>query len=381
MPTQSRRRLVCSLLAAAAGAGCTLDPSDAAAQQSLDPARTILAERGAIIAPNGIDTAEAVPIGGLEQWITVRGRDLDNPVLLFLHGGPGFPSMPVAWSFQTPWEEYFTVVQWDQRGAGRTFAANDSAAVAPTLTVERMIADAEEMVLHLRRRYGKEKIVLAGHSWGSVLGLELARRHPEWFHAYVGMSQAVDVPANEREGYDSLVARATRAGDTEALAELQALAPYPEADGAIPVAELYTQRKWLRRYDGYTWREEDDHYYDLVRLSPDYGDAEVAAFGPGIAFSFEALWPQFTTKDFWDVTELKLPVILMHGAHDLTVSYTLAERWFDRLRAPSKKFIRFDQSAHMIMMEEPGKTFLHLVQDVLPVVHGGRSPESRALRE
>ncbi|HEU4700027.1 MAG TPA: alpha/beta hydrolase [Gemmatimonadales bacterium] len=328
----------------------------------------VLAAADAITAPGGVDTLARVELGGIPQWISVRGRDRRNPVLLFLHGGPGFPTMPVSHRWQGPWEEYFTVVQWDQRGAGKTYAASDPAAVRPTLTIPRMIADAEELVRHLRTRYGQERIVLVGHSWGTVLGVELARRHPEWFSVYVGIGQGVDVPAQERMGYEALLDSAARARDTVALAELRALAPYPERDGTMPVAKLYVERKWMRAYGGYNYQHpEGDHYADFVAMSPAYTDAEIATLGPAIEFGFRALWPQLQAYNFWDVTELRVPVVLFHGTHDLTTPLVLAERWLDRLHAPSKALVRFEQSAHMVMMEEPGKLFFHLVRDVRPL--------------
>ncbi len=335
---------------------------------SLRPAARVLAAANAITAPGGIDTLERVELGGIPQWISVRGRDRRNPILLYLHGGPGFPTMPVSHRWQRPWEEYFTVVQWDQRGAGKTYAARDTAAVRSTLTVERMLADAEELVRHLRSRYGQDRIVLLGHSWGSVLGVELARRHPEWFSVYIGMGQVVDVAEQERLGYEALVDSAVRARDTAALAELRALAPYPERDGSTPVEKLYAERRWMRAYGGYNRQQPADDYYGaLVAMSPVYTEAEIADFGPAIEFSFRALWPQIQGHSIWSVDELRVPVVLLQGVHDLTTPLSLVERWHAGLRAPSKTLVRFDRSAHMIMMEEPGRLFLHLVRDVHPL--------------
>ncbi|HEY7293510.1 MAG TPA: alpha/beta fold hydrolase, partial [Dehalococcoidia bacterium] len=137
-----------------------------------------------IVTPTGIERAEAVNIGGIRQWVTIRGYDRNNPVLLVLHGGPGYVELPLSWWYTRGWEEYFTVVQWDQRGAGKTYMMNDPDAVAPTMTRERLVQDSEELVQWLRRDLDKEKIFVWGHSWGSYLGLELALRHPEWLYAY-----------------------------------------------------------------------------------------------------------------------------------------------------------------------------------------------------
>src|SRR5690606_20567716 len=136
-------------------------------------ATQVIADMRRIVTDDGIERLEKVRIGGIDQWVSIRGNDPGNPVLLMLHGGPGWVSMPIGWYFQRGWEEYFTVVQWDQRGAGKAYTENDPEAVAPTMTLERMAADTEQMAAWLRQEFGKERIFVLGHSWGSYLGLEL----------------------------------------------------------------------------------------------------------------------------------------------------------------------------------------------------------------
>src|SRR6266481_2335763 len=141
-------------------------------------ATAIIADARKIVTPNGVERLEKVRIGGIDQWISIRGADRRNPVLLYLHGGPGYVSIPMSWWFSRGLEEYFTVVQWDQRATGKTYLLTDPAKVAPTLTRERMIADTEEMAAWARTEFSKDKIFVLGHSWGSFLGLQLAERHP-----------------------------------------------------------------------------------------------------------------------------------------------------------------------------------------------------------
>src|SRR5580704_6121268 len=180
----------------ACGVAMLLAPVSAHAVQATqftrDDARAIIANVQKIVSPDGIDTKAAVPINGTMQWITVRGRDLRNPILLFIHGGPAAPEMPTSWTFQNDWEDFFTVVQWDQRGAGKTYLANDPAKIKPTLTKAQIVSDAEEVVRYLRATYHKDKIFVLGHSWGSAVGLSLAAKRPEWLYAYVGIGQMID---------------------------------------------------------------------------------------------------------------------------------------------------------------------------------------------
>src|SRR6202158_3852425 len=125
-------------------------------------ATLIIADARKIVTPNGVERLDKVRIGGIEQWVSIRGADKRNPVLLLIHGGPGYVSMPMSWWFTRGWEEYFTVVQWDQRGAGKTYLLNDPGKIAPTLTPERMIADTEEIAAWARKEFGKDKIFVLG---------------------------------------------------------------------------------------------------------------------------------------------------------------------------------------------------------------------------
>src|SRR5579862_547648 len=130
-----------------------------------------VAQARAITSPNGIESLEPVRIGGIDQWIEVRGQDVNNPILLFIHGGPGIAFMPLSGSFQGPWEKYFTVVQWDQRGAGKTYTSNDEELQRRTMNIPQMEEDTLEVANYLRTRFKRDKIFVIGHSWGSVLGL------------------------------------------------------------------------------------------------------------------------------------------------------------------------------------------------------------------
>jgi pimeloyl-ACP methyl ester carboxylesterase len=310
----------------------------------------------------GIQDDRFVPIGGIDQWISVRGRHKDAPLLLFLHGGPGLSSIPSSWSFVSPWEEYFTVVQWDQRGTGKTLQRN--AAGAKQLSLEQMVADAEEVVRHLQRTYGQRKIALLGFSWGSILGVELLKRHPDWFSVYVGMSQFVSFSESEKRGYEATLADARAAGDTRTVAQLTALAPYPRPD--LPVPLFFGLRGALAKYGGMTWTGDTARLKALDALSPDVDPADLAGFDGGTAGSFVALWPTISRVDYSTLRDFKVPVVFIDGRHDRNTSAAVLGAWFKTLRAPAKKMVWFDQSAHFAYQEEPGKMLVTLVNDVLP---------------
>src|SRR5262249_12629821 len=150
-----------------------------------------------------------------EQWVTIRGWDRKNPVLLFLHGGPGEVTDLWTYALFAPWERHFTVVQWDQRGAGRTLRKSGPS-IAPTSTLERMVKDGVEIAEYLRKSLGKEKIILVGHSFGSILGVLMARARPDLFYAFVGTGQVGDATRNYAVAYEALVAKARAAGHSQA---------------------------------------------------------------------------------------------------------------------------------------------------------------------
>jgi len=182
------------------------------------------------VTPDGIERLEAVKINGVDQWISIRSRDPRYPVLVVVHGGPGWVAMPTSWCFAQGWDEYFTVVQWDQRGAGKSYDAADPEAMAETLTVEQMRQDLDRVIEWTRAELDQDKIFLLGHSWGSVLGLDVARRRPAWLHAYVGVGPVIDMRESERRVWSWAMTRPQAAGNEAAAADLQSIAPMPRAN-------------------------------------------------------------------------------------------------------------------------------------------------------
>lgn len=330
-----------------------------------DDARAIVADLQKIVSPNGVDQRMAIAVGGTQQWITVRGRDLNNPILLFIHGGPAAPEMPTSWTFQNPWEDYFTVVQWDQRGSGKTYNANDPKRIETTLSADRIEKDAEDVVQYLRAKYRKPKIFVLGHSWGSLVGITLAHKHPEWLYAYIGMGQMIDSQASERDSYETTLAAAKTAHDAKAVRALESIAPYP--NGVLSLDKIDIERNLSVKYGGLSWgRDSYGYYYHASKLSPDYTDADLDAIDKGSAMSLTQLLPAFSTFDYSKVTDFDCPIVIFNGRHDETVSSKVTADWFAHVNAPAKKLIWFENSAHMMQIEEPGKVLIHLVEDVRP---------------
>ena len=331
------------------------------------PGRAIVADVQKLVGPDAIDETFTATLGGARQVVNVRGADRANPILLYVHGGPAAVEMPIAWSFQRPWEDYFTVVQWDQRAAGRSYRLESETTLAPTLGPERYRDDAIELIDLLRRKYGKRKIVLLGHSWGSVVGLMVAAKRPDLLHAYVGVGQLINFRENERVGYAWTLAEAKRRGDAAAVKALEGIAPYPDA-GPLDVAKTGIERDINVRYGGLAWRRPDsDFYFHTGRISPLYTADDRKAWNAGSAFTMKTMWPKLADIDFFPVKRVDTPVLLFLGRHDTTTPSEIAERWLAAARAPSKRIVWFEKSAHLPIVEEPGKTLVALVGEVRPL--------------
>jgi pimeloyl-ACP methyl ester carboxylesterase len=335
-------------------------------------ARCVIGSVEAVV-PGGIDEQRAVKIGGMEQWISVRGNDPGNPILLFLHGGPGSPMMGESWTFQRPWEDFFTVVQWDQRGSGRTFSLAGRK-VDRSMTIDRMEADADDLIEYLRRTYGKRKIFLLGHSWGSILGLRIAEHHPEWLYAYIGVGQVVNMRKNEAAGYQLTLARARALHDLKAVKSLEALAPYPNDDGSVPWRKTMREREWDVALGGMLYGHSSDDEEQRWSLSPAYRKQDVISAGLGEESTVGVLWSQLAAVNFDGVTRLGCPLVIFAGAEDFTTPASLAESLYDRIQAPQKRLFVIQGAAHYVFMERPGEFLMDLVRYVRPLAGRGRRP-------
>jgi proline iminopeptidase len=369
------RRTAAAIVALAVAGLATDDPS--AKPASRTDATAIIANARKILTPNGIERLEKVRIGGIDQWVSIRGTDRRNPVLLYIHGGPGYVSIPMSWWFSRGLEEYFTLVQWDQRAAGKTYFLTDPATITSTLTTERMISDVEEMATWARHEFGKDKIFALGHSYGSFLGLQFAQRHPEWLYAYIGVCQSIDGPENERRGWRFAINAARQAGNSEAVRELEAIAPYAGPGQSIPIKDLYVQRKWVGYFGGVmAYRTDNSADGNLAQLSPDYSDQEIGHIWDGNKFATPYLLPNLVSTDLTRISKLAVPLMLFEGSHDMNVNSEIAAAWFDKVQAPEKHLVWFEHSGHMPMTEEPGKFLFSLVRYARPIAEraGDTSP-------
>lgn len=302
-----------------------------------------------------------IPIGGIEQWIQYGGDSRDNPVLLFLHGGPGGSTLPASAAWKC-WEKHFTVVHWDQRGAGRTFGRNGEDGCG-CLTVERMIRDGIEVVEYLLGHLETSKILLVGHSWGSALGVHMLKRRTELFSAFVGTGQLVNIRQNEEVNYRRYCEQAERRGNREALAALRELGlpPYPDR------TTLKTVREWADKL------ADGDGDPVQMRPSPSATDLtadDIQSLMKGFAFSGAQLYDEVVTT--MDLPSLGLsfdvPMFFFQGTCDQQTPAEVAEKYFLSITAPHKEFVEFEGCHHFVAMNRPHDFLRELVTRVRPLI-------------
>jgi pimeloyl-ACP methyl ester carboxylesterase len=304
-----------------------------------------------------------VRIGGIEQAIQVRGEDRANPVILILHGGPGISMMALSPAFKS-WEKYFTVVQWDQRGAGKTYGRNGGPVEAPEMTISRMSEDGLEVAAFIRAYLHKDKIIVLGHSWGTVLALRMVALRPSWFTAYVGTGQLVDKTTNEDVAYQQLLAKVRAAGDAKGERALHMIGspPYRNLD------DLVAERKWVTIYDTPAERNLESGLTPMVLLAPNYSLKDILDFLHGISFSQAATYAENNVYDARTLgLRFEIPFFIFQGDEDHQTPTILAEQYFATIKAPLKKFELLKGGGHSVMLTMPDLFLDSLLKDVLPL--------------
>jgi pimeloyl-ACP methyl ester carboxylesterase len=315
--------------------------------------------------PERVQEEMFVRIGGIEQWITIKGDDRSNPVVLFLHGGPGDSSSPFADAMYAGWEKDFTLVQWDQRGAGRTYTRNGPS-IAPTMTIDRMTNDGIEVAEFLTKHLHEQKLILVGGSWGSILGIYMAHTRPDLFYAYVGYAQMVNWQKNVAASYARVLETARSSGDQQAVAALTAIGSPPWHS----VAKWPMFRKWERTYQA-----------KLVtalpapeKRSPEYASPEEQAqYAAADDFSFLYWWGTALSGPITKVdlpalgTSFAIPIFMIQGEKDLTAVPELAKAYFDSIKAPRKQFYLVPGTGHESSATELDLTHSVLINEIRPM--------------
>ena len=323
----------------------------------------------AITAPNGVDEEDFVQIGGIKQWVTIRGDDRANPVLLIIGGtqvdGPGAILSPYIRTFQ-PWEKDFTVVQWDPRGAGKTFVAN-GATLGSDLTIDRLVQDGLALSEYLRGRLGKRKIVLLGVNFGSTLAVKMIQAKPEMFSAYVAAGQIVKPRAErERYGYERVLRLATAANDEASLADLRTSGPTPFREPRDPVRVAAFQKVYVK----YRAPVPANPMQEAMS-APHWTPQELMAAQAAALQNEKALGHSWGESfDYGSLGgRLAVPVFVIQGAEDTNAPPPMAKAWLDELKAPKKVFVTIPGAGNHALETHTTAFLDFLVQHVRPIAN------------
>ncbi|HEX6533562.1 MAG TPA: alpha/beta hydrolase [Gemmatimonadaceae bacterium] len=310
--------------------------------------------------PGSIAQIGYLRLGGVDQWVMIRGESLANPPLILLHGGPGLTETPLFRHFNAPLEKSFTVVYWDQRGAGKSY---DRAIPRSTMTVEQFIADLDELVEAVRERVGRRKVTIFGHSWGSALGVLYAARFPEKVAAYMGSGQVGDSAAGESASYEFALAEARRQDNQRALEQLRALGPPPHTAKGV-----WTERTWLSRLEGQLGPKMLWAMGRIFGGGPEWSLIELPRMMRAFRFSLDAMWAETSRLDLLKlVPELRVPAFFFLGRLDHWVPPETSVAYIDALVAPSKTVVWFEESGHEPFADEAAKFNQAMVELVRPV--------------
>lgn len=313
--------------------------------------------------PGSIATLEKINLNGSEQWISIRGRDINKPVLLFLAGGPGGSQLVTERRALAGLEDHFVVVNWEQPGAGKSFDAVDRSALTP----ERYVADGIALTEHLRERFDEEKIYLVGESWGSALGVWMVQRNPEYFHAIINTGQMVAFLENDLMCYDFALNLARERGNTPKVEQLTKQGPPPYYGKGTAMKESAFLMDTFN-YMNADPRIADDGFNTFQDLAgSEYGLYDKLNWFRGALETIDVVYPQLWSVDLrQQATTLEVPVYFLLGRYDVNAPPVLAEEYFQLLKAPHKELIWFDHSGHNPWVTESDRFEEVIIEQVLP---------------
>ena len=316
-----------------------------------------------------IDYKDYVNLNGLKQRIHVKGTDENNPILLFLHGGPGVTNRHFVIGSNADLCDDFTIVAWDQRGTCGSYEG----CTKESLTVSSIVEDANELVKYLCEKYNKEKIFIIGGSWGSCLGTLLAKRHPEHIAAYIGFGQLVDGPLNEELSYKFAYDEAVKHNDQDAIKKLETIGKPVNGIYKDGYDGMMAQRKIMMKYGGYSQDKAKRSYFSSmvvpVLKSGEYSFKEIVGFVKGYQFVLRNMWDEVASLNLLKETEGKIdvPYYIFDGRLDNNTPASLVQDYYEKLEAPDKDLIWFENAGHNPLGDCPEEFKKCIREKLLPL--------------
>lgn len=317
--------------------------------------------------PGSIARLEKMKLGGVEQWLVVRGKSVDRPVLLFLSGGPGGSELGRVRRFNQALEDHFVVVVWEQRGTGKSYPAIEPKSA---LTVEQYVSDIIELTEKLKAQFNEDKIYLVGHSWGTIIGLRAAQQRPDLFYAYIGTAQMVNVRETDQIIYRAVLDHAEKIGDRAEVEKLKSLGEPPyTGDNLIDQYRSFFGKEFEIFERPHIRNQEYLAHSDIGGLLfiPEYSLLDKVNFVRGLIDTFNVVYPQLQDFDFRkDAPRLSVPVYFVLGRHDMNGTWWLAKDYFQKLQAPRKRLYIFEHTGHGQLWQEADRFHAIMTQTVLP---------------
>jgi pimeloyl-ACP methyl ester carboxylesterase len=287
-----------------------------------------------------------IALGGIDQWITIRTKDRDAPVLLWIHGGPADVQSSLASTYET-WTESYTLVQWDQRGAGRTYQKNPGP--DESVTLDRISQDGIELVEHLQKHLGVKKIIVAGHSWGSLVGIVMARARPDLIEQLIGAGQVSSWRETVKWQYEYALNHARAAGDAAVVKELEKMGLPPHDD----FTKYSVMRNKLSKYFAKADSDWLQRQQSLYSSAPGITSDDLKAFMVAGRFSFPKLLPTIIATDLRaTVHSVDVPFCVIQGGEDTFTPLEPAKAFFDHIDAPHKHFEVIEGAGHFAAMTD-----------------------------
>jgi pimeloyl-ACP methyl ester carboxylesterase len=316
-----------------------------------------------ITTPNRIVEQRFVKVGGIDQWIQLRGEDRNNPVLLVLHGGPGWPNAVFTLPLR-PWEQHFTVVQWDHRGAGKTLRRTGKAG-SGEMTFDRRVADAVEVIEFLREHLGVEKVILLAESMGTLTGLPLVKRRPDLVHALVVTDLYVDMVANEAAKWQLTLERLRAAGNAKGVAALEQIGPDP---ARWDLRAWNTNMAWAFRTNVPTPNLDRKLLFPLALTSPIYTLRDLSSLFMGFQWSTAQMFQELRAYDARGLgPRFEVPFFLFQGESDVITVTSLAAEYFEEIEAPAKELALIPDAGHFAAFTQPERFLAVLRTRVSPL--------------
>ncbi len=319
-----------------------------------------VAKTNPIDTPNSIAVLEEVELGGFPQSILIRGNDINNPVLLHVHGGPGSPAMPGNHKNGAWLEKDFVLVHWDQRGAGKSYRMRIPES---SMNVDRFIEDCHELTLYLKQRFNREKIYIWGQSWGSLLGTLTVDRYPGDYIAYIGSGQVVELQRNEAISYRFVIDQARKRKDRIGIMNLTMIGDPPYRN----ILKTAVQRSYLNKYGGAVYQSQKSSLpVSIFTSAPEYTALDSLRETRGMLYTINQMWDEVMTYDLIrQVPRIEIPVYFLQGRHDYNTPWELVQEYYDVLDAPAgKKIVWFENSAHGPHREEPER-FAEVMREIV----------------